>query len=67
MELQHVLHTILPEAIDSKLVKALENHGFTTVMNVLLLNQAERDALQFPKAEMAVSVLCQLVPRTGCW
>jgi len=45
-ELQHVLHTILPEAI----------HGFMTVMDVLLLNQAERDALCSPKL-MAVQVL----------
>jgi len=51
IELQHVLHNILPEAIDSPLVKALENHGLMTVQDVLLLNQAERDALQFAKAD----------------
>jgi len=35
-ELQHILHTILPEAIDSPLDKTLEKHGFTTVQDVLL-------------------------------
>ncbi len=37
-ELQHVLDTLLLKAIDSPLVKGLENHGFTTVLNILLLN-----------------------------
>jgi len=66
IELQHVLHNIVPEAIDSPLVKALENHGLMTVQDVLLLNQAEWDAVHSPKL-MAVQVHCQLVPRTGCW
>jgi len=57
IELQHVLHNILPEAIDSPLVKALENHGLMTVQDVLLLNQAERDALHFPKADGTLSTL----------
>jgi len=56
-ELQHVLHTILPEAIDSPLDTALENHGLITVQDVLLLNQAERDALHFLKAAITLSTL----------
>jgi len=46
-ELQHVLHTILPEAVDSLLVKALERNGFNEIQDVLLMNQAERDMLVF--------------------
>ncbi len=38
-ELQHVLHAIFYAAVDSPLVKALENHGLTTVQVVLLLVQ----------------------------
>jgi len=57
IELQHVLHNILPEAIDSPLVKALENHGLMTVQDVLLLNQAEWDALHFPKADGSSTAL----------
>ncbi len=63
--LQHVLHAIFCEAVDCPLVKALEQHGLMTVQDVLLLNQAERDALHSPKL-MTLSVLCQLVTRTGC-
>ncbi len=61
-ELQYVLHSILPEAVDSPLDKALDNHGLTTIQDVLLTNQAERDAPHSPKL-IAPSVLCQLVPR----
>jgi len=56
-ELQHVLHTILSEAFYSPLVKALRNHGFTTVMDFLLMNQAERDAIHFLKVDGALSTL----------
>jgi len=56
-ELQYVFHSIFCEAVDSPLVKALEKHGFTTIQDVLLLNQAERDALQFPKADGTLSTL----------
>ncbi len=44
-------------AVDGLFVKALEHHGFTTVQDILLLNQAERDALHFPKADGILSIL----------
>jgi len=43
-ELQYIVHSILPEAVDGPLVKALDNHGLTTIQDVLLW-----DAFHFPK------------------
>ncbi len=56
-ELQYVLHTLLPEAVDGPVVKALEHHGFTTVQDILLRNQAKRDVLHLPKADGILSTL----------
>ncbi len=56
-ELEYVLHSIFCDAVDGPLVKALDNHGLTTIQDVLLLNQAERDALHFPKADGTLSTL----------
>jgi len=32
-ELQCIFHSILPEAIDGPLIKALDNHGITTIQD----------------------------------
>jgi len=56
-ELQYVLATVLSETSDSPLAKSLENHGLTTIANVLLLNQAERNALSFPEVDSTLNTL----------
>jgi len=60
-ELQHALHTILPKAIDSPLIKALQK--LFKMFSCLI----ELKGMLFisPKL-MAVQVLFQLIPRTGC-
>jgi len=56
-ELQYVLTAILSEALDGPLAKALKNHGLTAISDILLLNQAERNALHFLKADGTFSTL----------
>ncbi len=56
-ELQYVLAIVLSETSDSPLAKSLENHDLTTIADVLLLSQAERNALYFPEVNGTLSTL----------
>jgi len=64
MALQHVLFEVLCQPWDGPLVQALDRSGFNEISDVLLLNQAERNALTFLNASNVITPLSYGEKRT---